>query len=84
MPQNGAKRLTNGRFLDPINHLENRGRWLMVKNENSNMSKIKDEAPNKWAFQPPNNRPSEKASEYVQKMTQNALKMADFSTQSDI
>ena len=56
----------------------------MVKNENSNMSKIKDEAPNKWAFQPPNNRPSEKASEYVQKMTQNALKMANFSTQSDI
>ena len=53
MPQNGAKRLINGRFIDPIRRLENRGQMPMIsfeKIENISIPKIKDEAPYKWAI----------------------------------
>ena len=47
------------------------------------MPEINDKASNKWAIQPTKNRPLGGAPEYAIKMTQNALEMADLSTQSD-
>ena len=52
--KNDAKRLTNGQFTDP--HQTGGKSWGMTydffvkKKENSNMPKIKDKTPNKWAI----------------------------------